>query len=282
MVSEAVRKLIELALTEDVGAGDITTNVLIAADKSGSAEIVAKQDLIVCGQAVAAEVFRALDSSMTYRAVVADSAKVTNGTVIATLKGSLRGLLTGERTALNFLQRLCGIATATAEIVLLVSRFGTKILDTRKTTPGWRELEKYAVKTGGGTNHRAGLYDAVLIKNNHIDACDGKIAVLVHIAREKNKPGTFIEVEVRNQNELHAALDAHPNGILLDNMSPTEIRESIKLIRERQKKPIICEASGGITAANIVSYAETGIDAISLGALTHSAQAVDISLRCHL
>jgi nicotinate-nucleotide pyrophosphorylase (carboxylating) len=270
--------LLRLAVEEDLGAGDITSCTLLPRALLGSAVIMAREELIVCGQAAAACVFHLIDETIVYTSRTADGVKVPSGEVIAEITGPLIGILSGERVALNFLQRLAGIATQTARIVERVTGYRVKVLDTRKTTPGWRALEKYAVRVGGGTNHRFGLWDAVLIKNNHIDALRGGISEAVEQCRKHLAPGVKVGVEVRNTNELTQALAASPDAILLDNMSPTAVSGAVRTVRERSAK-IEIEASGGIDADNIEAYAAAGVDSVSLGMLTHSVKAADIALR---
>ncbi|MFN8389330.1 MAG: carboxylating nicotinate-nucleotide diphosphorylase [Bdellovibrionota bacterium] len=280
MLSPISLKLIQLAIKEDVGSGDITTLALIPPDQRATARIIAKEALTVCGNKVAETVFHQLDSEVDYRTVVEDGEIVAAGGTVAELSGSLATLLQGERTALNFMQRLSGVATLTAAVVAEVSHTKAQILDTRKTTPGWRELEKYAVRCGGGTNHRLGLFDQVLIKNNHLDATGADAGTAVKIAREKVRPGVSIEVEVRNIDELTQAAKARPDLILFDNMSPPQLVSALIVLRTLDPlNEIKTEASGGITLDNVRQYAETGVDSISLGLLTHSARAVDLSLR---
>ena len=278
MNSQAVSALIDLALKEDVGTGDITSNSLISEALHAEAQIISREDIVVCGQAVAEEVFQRVDAGINYELLSQDGQRVSAGSAIASVKGPFRSILTAERTALNFLQHLTAISTNTAQIVQSVSHTGVRVLDTRKTTPGWRELEKYAVKTGGGTNHRHGLYDAVLIKNNHLDALGGDIGRAIRLAREKN-PRLKIEVEVRDERELRQALAAQPDAILLDNMSLEELRNSVAIAgKHADKDKLILEASGGINRDTVVAVAETGIDAVSMGSLTHSVRAVDLAL----
>ncbi len=280
MVGEITKQLIRLALEEDIGSGDITSEATISEQARGRAVIMAKERLVVCGQAVCAAVYRELSEEIRYESIAADGVRVNAGAVLSRVSGPLRLLLSGERVALNFLQRLCGIATLTADVVSRVEGSGVRILDTRKTTPGWRELEKYAVKTGGGVNHRRGLFDAVLIKNNHIDALGGDIARAVRCCREKVQAGIKVEVEVRNEAELGKAMEGRPDAILLDNISPEEIAQAVQLVRaQAHGADIELEASGGIDEQNVAIYARTGIDSISLGMLTHSVRASDIALR---
>lgn len=275
-------KLIELALIEDLGPsmltkGDITTAYTINPEAVGRAELVAKEELIVCGHSVAQAIFAKIDSSLTYTVLCPDGTRVPPGTTVATISGKHQSLLVGERLSLNFFQRLSGIATTTAKYVSIAGN-KVQLLDTRKTTPGLRQLEKYAVTVGGGFNHRIGLYDEVLIKNNHIDAAGGDVVRAIEQCRLHNAPGTVIEVEVRDMNELEQAVSAKPDIILLDNYSPEEIRVAIYFIRSKELG-IKIEASGGINENNLKAYAETGVDRISLGALTHSVKSMDLSMR---
>lgn len=273
------KSLIQLALIEDLGPGDITSKATIDPKLLGAAVIRAKESLVVCGQEVVSLVFSEIDSSICYEALKKDGARVDAGTVIGRVSGPVGSLLSAERTALNFFQRLSGVATVTAEVMVRVADLPVRILDTRKTTPGWRELEKYAVKTGGGTNHRFGLFDAVLIKNNHVDALGGDIGRAVRRCREDAPRGTKIEVEVRNSAELQAAFAERPDAMLLDNMPLAELAQCVSWVRAQDGgEKVELEASGGITMDNVRQYAASGVDAISLGFLTHSARAVDISL----
>ena len=279
------QRLITLALEEDIGSGDVTTELLVPSYKQGKARIIAKENLTVCGLTVAAAVFSHVDTELAFAPLVADGAKVSSGHEIATMAGSLKSILSGERTALNFLQRLSGISTQTSRLIGLVAHTGAKLLDTRKTTPGLRILEKYAVLVGGGTNHRHGLFDRVLIKNNHIDALQGDVSKAVTIAKSGRPEGMLVEVEVRSIDELKHAVEAAPDIIMFDNMSPEQLREALAVLHSLDPNSrdannrIISEASGGINESNLVSYAETGVQSISLGALTHSVRSVDLSLR---
>lgn len=270
-------ELIALALREDIGSGDITSEATIDVDRMGQAKIIAKEDFVVCGQFIADAVCRAVDEKLHYEAIVSDGTLVSSGSVIAQATGTLRGILTAERTLLNFLQRLSGVATRARSVVQLISHTKTKLLDTRKTTPGYRALEKYAVQIGGGVNHRHGLYDAFLVKNNHIDAVQGDIALAVHRCRELSGE-KLLEVEARNQKEFETLLALNVDRILLDNMTPEQVSLCVKQRDERGVR-VELEASGGITPQNARLYAETGVDFLSMGSLTHSARAVDISLR---
>lgn len=274
-------QLIELALREDIGTGDITSAATIPASIEAGANFVAKQRMIVCGHDVVREVFRRVDSTLGYWPVVEDGGRVENGAILGTVRGSYRSILSAERLALNFMQRLSGISTRTAALAATIAHTKAKLLDTRKTTPGMRQIEKYAVRVGGGWNHRIGLYDAVLIKNNHIDALQGDVRKAVEAARSFVGPDIKIEVEVRDMAELAAALEATPHAILLDNMNIEELKAAVRFVEETaaDRSAIELEASGGITGSNLVAVAETGVDSISMGALTHSVHAADISLR---
>ena len=275
-MSEALDKdvylpLVRSALAEDVGSGDVTTMSLIAQGSFASGVIVAKEPLVVAGVDLAIASFRELEKSIDFSVEVLDGQDGDFFQPIIRIHGPARALLTAERTALNFVQRLSGIATLTAKFVQQVSGTNTKILDTRKTIPGWRVLEKYAVACGGGTNHRFGLYDQVMIKDNHLVAVGGNIKKAVKCARE-NYPKLKIEVEADTVEQAKTAAEAGADIILLDNMSCEELIQSIELISGRSKT----EASGGITMDTVREIAETGVDYISIGALTHSAPAVDI------
>ena len=263
--------LVRSALAEDVGSGDVTTMSLIAQDSFASGVIVAKEPLVVAGVDLAIASFRELEESIDFSVEVLDGQDGDFFQPLIRIYGPARALLTAERTALNFVQRLSGIATLTAKLVQQVSGTNTKILDTRKTVPGWRVLEKYAVACGGGINHRFGLYDQVMIKDNHLVAVGGNIKKAVKCARE-NYPKLKIEVEADTVEQAKTAAEAGADIILLDNMSCEELIQSIELISGRSKT----EASGGITMDTVREIAETGVDYISIGALTHSAPAVDI------
>ena len=268
----AAKGLIEQALKEDVGPGDVTTRAVIPPGVRGKGAILVKAHGVICGLQVAAEVFRAVDERISFRPRVREGEPVQPGDVVAEVEGPLRGILTAERTALNFLARLSGIATLTARFVDAVAPYRAVILDTRKTTPGWRVLEKYAVRCGGGRNHRMGLYDMVLIKDNHIAAC-GSISEAVRRVRAAGV-GVPVEVEVKNLDELREALKLGVDRILLDNFSVEDIAEAVKIAEGR----VPLEASGGVTLDNVAAIAATGVDYISVGALTHSAPALDLSL----
>ncbi|MBU4233669.1 MAG: carboxylating nicotinate-nucleotide diphosphorylase [Desulfobacterales bacterium] len=267
-------RLIDLALEEDIGSGDVTTQALIPPELQGEAHIRAKAILVVAGLPVAARVFQKLDAKVVFAAAVDDGQEVAPGTVLARLTGPVASILTGERVALNFLQRLSGIATFTRAMAALVAGSNAVLVDTRKTTPGWRALEKYAVRLGGGHNHRLGLYDAVLIKNNHLTAV-GSIGEAVRQAIARAHPQLKIEVEVTDLEGLEEALHAGADRILLDNMDDATLRQAVELTGGRAW----LEASGGITKERLPKVAATGVNFISMGALTHSAPAVDIHLR---
>lgn len=270
----AIDDLIRMALREDIGSGDITTDYLVAPETRGRAAIVAKQDLIIAGLAVAESVFTCLDPQMAFTPRCADGDQVLDGGCVATVDGQLAALLKGERSALNFLQRLSGIATHTRAYVAAVAGTPVKLVDTRKTTPGWRVLEKYAVRVGGAHNHRMGLYDGVLIKDNHI-AVSGGIAAAVAKTRRAVSHLVKIEVEATTLEEVGQALDAGADVIMLDNMNLDQIRRAVGRIDRRA----LVEVSGGVTRDQLPALARTGVDLISIGALTHSAVAVDLSMR---
>jgi nicotinate-nucleotide pyrophosphorylase (carboxylating) len=274
MISPLIDRLIELALEEDLGPGDVTTQALIPPELQGEAHIRAKADLVVAGLQVAARVFHKLDGNLVFEAQLADGQEVAKGTVLARLTGPVTSILTGERVALNFLQRLSGIATLTRAMAAQVAGSPAVLVDTRKTTPGWRVLEKYAVRLGGGRNHRLGLYDGVLIKNNHLTAVGG-ISEAVARAKAKGHHLLKIEVEVTDLQGLEEALNAGADLILLDNMDDATLEKAVQLTRGRAR----LEASGSMTKERLPTVAATGVNLISMGALTHSAPAVDIHLR---
>jgi nicotinate-nucleotide pyrophosphorylase (carboxylating) len=259
------------ALAEDVGEGDVTTEATVAEEAVGSAELVLREPGVVCGLAIAEAVFRALDSDLRFEPLADEGAVVEAGTPVARVSGSVRAILTGERTALNFLARLSGIATLTRRYVDAVDGTGVAILDTRKTTPGLRALEKHAVSSGGGRNHRLGLDDGVLVKDNHLRAA-GSVAAA--IARVRAATPVPVEVECDTLDQVEEALDEGVEAILLDNMPLDDLRAAVALARGRAR----LEASGGVTLENVRAIAETGVDEISVGALTHSARSLDVSL----
>jgi len=268
-----IERIVRRALHEDIGLGDLTTQATVEAGVQARAELVAKEPFVLSGVLVAREVFRLLDPQTAFEALKQDGEQVRRGEVIAWLKGEAASLLQGERVALNLLQRMSGIATLTSRFVEAVSGTGATIVDTRKTTPGLRILEKYSVRMGGGRNHRTSLYDGVLIKENHIAAAGG-IATAVARARQRIPHLMKIEVETRDLGEVRQALEAGAEIILLDNMSPGELREAVALVGGRA----LTEASGGVNLDSVREIAETGVDLISVGALTHSFRAIDVSM----
>jgi nicotinate-nucleotide pyrophosphorylase (carboxylating) len=268
-----IHDLIEMALREDIGTGDITSESTIPDDVVAKAVIKSKDNGIVAGLDVVGEVFRTLDTSIDYKKLVLDGGRITNEQEIAIADGKARSLLTTERTVLNFLQRLSGIATTTSKYVKAISGYHAQIIDTRKTTPGWRALEKYAVRVGGGRNHRFGLYDAVLIKDNHI-AVAGSITKAVERARERIPHTMKIEVETETLDQVLEAIESKAEIIMLDNMSLEMMSEAVKLIAGKA----IIEASGGIRLDNVIDVAKTGVDLISIGALTNTVISLDISM----
>lgn len=265
------------ALNEDIGSGDITTSSVIPANHISSAVLIAKDNLLLAGVPFAERVFKLVNSDIKFRAVKKEGGRLRKGTVIAKVSGDTRSLLTAERTALNLLQRLSGIATLTGRFVDRVKGLKTKIVDTRKTAPGLRYFEKYAVRVGGGSNHRFGLFDSVLIKDNHIAAVGG-LSKAVKLARQKTHHLLKIEVEVKNVKELKEALSTGADVIMLDNMSLDNIKKAVSIIRSKNPS-IVIEASGSINLENVRSIAAAGVDIISIGAITHSAPAADISMK---
>jgi len=268
-----IDKLIELAIEEDIGVGDITTDAIISPNATGVGRVSAKQDLIVAGMIAAERVYEKIDSTLEWESVVEDGDRIEESGLIAKVSGSVASILKGERIVLNFLQHLSGIATFTNLFVQMIQNTSVKILDTRKTKPGYRELEKEAVKLGDGENHRMGLYDRYMIKDNHIEAA-GSITEAVRCVREHQKEGYLIEVETKGFGEIEEALEASVDIILLDNFSPRMISKAISIIGKKSK----IEVSGNITIDNIQDYALSGVDYISIGALTHSAPAADIHM----
>jgi len=269
----ALDELVRRALEEDIGPGDLTTMATVPEATRATGVFLCKDEGVVAGLFVCARVFALLDPAVRFAARVAEGASVKRGDVLAEVSGPARPLLTGERVALNFLRHLSGIATRTARMVALVKDYPVRIVDTRKTTPGLRALEKYAVRIGGGYNHRFGLYDGVLIKDNHIRAAGG-IRAAVRAARAVVPHTVKIEVEVEDLAGVEEALAAGADAILLDNMPPAMMREAVRLVAGRA----VLEASGGITEANVVEVAATGVDLVSVGALTHSVKALDVSM----
>jgi nicotinate-nucleotide pyrophosphorylase (carboxylating) len=269
-----IQDLISRALAEDVGSGDVTTEALVEPGRQAHARITQKQPGVIFGLDVGEAVFRRLDPAVEWRAVREEGRWLDDPPeTVAELEGDARALLTGERVALNFLQRLSGIATATALAVRELEGSGVEVLDTRKTTPGLRQLEKAAVAAGGGRNHRMGLYDAVLVKDNHI-AMAGGVGAATRLALERRPTGVPVEVECRSLDEVEEALEAGAERILLDNMTPAELAGAVAQIGGRAAT----EASGGITLQNLKQYGESGVNFVSMGSLTHSAPALDLSL----
>jgi nicotinate-nucleotide pyrophosphorylase (carboxylating) len=268
---QQVRELMQAAIEEDLGRGDVTTEATIAEHVISRARVIAKQEMVLAGMDVFAEVYAALDSAVHLKPSYNDGDLLSAGAVIAVLEGRARSLLAGERVALNFLQRLSGIATLTRQYVEAVRGYNVEIIDTRKTTPGWRLLEKYAVRVGGGKNHRHDLGDGVLIKDNHIVAAGG-IKQAVDMARRHSHHLLKIEVEVETLEQVEKALQAGAEVIMLDNMSPAMLAEGVKIIGRRA----VVEASGGVSLESVTAVARTGVDLISVGKLTHSAPAADI------
>lgn len=264
--------LIKRCLVEDIGTGDVTTNAIVSKDDKSSAVIESKEEGIVAGLFVAKRVFEILSPHIEFKALVEEGSKVKPKANIAEVRGDTRAILMGERLALNFLQRLSGIATKTFNLVQLIAMYPARIIDTRKTTPGLRMLEKYAVRVGGGHNHRFGLYDAVLIKDNHIKAA-GSILEAVNRVRRYNHL-MKIEVEVKDLEQLEEALSANVDIIMLDNMDIDLMKEAVSIVSGKA----LIEASGGISEENVLAVAKTGVDLISVGGLTHSAKALDMSL----
>ncbi|MBI3123930.1 MAG: carboxylating nicotinate-nucleotide diphosphorylase [Ignavibacteriales bacterium] len=272
-LSAEVKHLIQLALKEDIGKCDITSELIIPKNSVGTASIIAKESGIICGLQIANQICKTVDKKLSFAALSKDGDRVAASQKIATINGPLKSLLTAERTILNFLQRMSGIASETNKYAAALRRTNTKLLDTRKTVPGHRVLDKYAVKVGGGVNHRIGLFDMILIKENHIAAA-GSITEAVKRA-SLNKPKNMkVEVEVTNLKEVEETLTQNVDIIMLDNMTTSQIKKSLHVIKGKCKT----EASGGITLKNIRQIAKTGVDYISVGAITHSVKALDIAM----
>lgn len=277
LVSPQIERLIRDALDEDIGAGDLATMATITANSEGKGLFRAKKDGVVAGLVLLERIFYFIDPKVEVRLLVRDGSAVSPGMVVAEAVGPVRALLLAERTALNFLQRLSGNATLTRQYVDAVRDFPCKVLDTRKTTPGLRTLEKYAVRMGGGMNHRIGLYDAALVKDNHIEAT-GSIAEAVKAVRRHAPFMAKVEVEASSLKQVEEAIEARADVIMLDNMTLAQMAEAVKLVNKRAW----VEASGGITLDTIRQVAETGVDFISSGALTHSAPVVDFNMKITL
>ena len=273
LTHDHIDELLHRALAEDIGAGDVTTQALVPAHQLGVAGARAKQAGVLAGSAIAARVFSLLDGAVDATSLLADGELLTPGTTFLQVEGSLQAILTGERVALNILRHLSGIATLTRAFVQAVEGTNARIIDTRKTTPGLRLFEKYAVRVGGGHNHRIGLFDGVLIKDNHIAAC-GSVTAAVERARTSVHHLLKIQIEAESLEQVAEALEAGVDGILLDDMSPEMMATAVEMAQGRA----FTEASGGITLESVRDAARTGVDLISVGMLTHSAAALDISL----
>lgn len=271
--------LLDLALAEDIGPGDLTSALVIDANREGRARIEARAAMVVCGLAIVHEVFARVDASLEIEACagVSDGTRVDAGRVLLRIAGHYASILAAERTALNFLGRLCGIATQTRGLVDCVAGLHVDLVDTRKTTPGWRVLEKYAVAVGGGVNHRAGLFDAVLVKDNHIAAA-GSLEAAVERAFAKAPDGVTVQIEVESEAMADRAVELGCRFLLLDNLDPNSIRRIVK----QHAPAVLLEASGGIGPSNLREYAETGVARISMGALTHSVVSTDVALEIDL
>ena len=270
----SLQHLIDLGLAEDIGSGDITTDSLVDPEITGFGDIVAKEDLVLAAVDVARRVFQTLDEAAVFTPDFQDGDRVAAGARVLRVEGRLRALLKGERTALNFLQRLSGIATQVRSFAEALEGRSVRLVNTRKTAPGWRVLEKDAVRMGGAYNHRMGLYDGVLIKDNHIAVCGG-IREAVNRARKGASHLVKIEVEVTDLAGVREALNAGADVIMLDNMDDGSIREAVGMVQDRA----LVEVSGGVTRADLIRLADLGVDIISSGALTHSARSVDLSMR---
>ncbi|MFH1853943.1 MAG: carboxylating nicotinate-nucleotide diphosphorylase [Candidatus Omnitrophota bacterium] len=288
LIKEKVLSVIMSALNEDVGSGDVTTALIFEKDFNAQAEIITKDDTIIAGTDIVRWIFDAVDERIKVIALCKDGDRIKKGKKVIHLKGPIRGILSGERTALNFLSRLSGVATLTSEFVKRIKGTNVKILDTRKTMPGLRILEKYAVAAGGGYNHRMGLWDEVLIKDNHLEGLKLDVensrlkAIIDSVTAGKKRGHQNIEIEVINLKEFKAALEAGADIIMLDNMKIGDIKKAVKLKTardKRQAREVLLEASGGVNLDNVRSIAKTGVDRISIGALTHSAPSIDFSLR---
>jgi nicotinate-nucleotide pyrophosphorylase (carboxylating) len=277
MTSEMILRGVEQALAEDIGTGDVTTLATVPESSSVRATMAAREPLVICGMALVKAVFEKLSSAVKIQTCAADRQVLSHGQPLLRIAGPAQPILTGERVALNFVQRLSGIATLTAQYVAAVRHTRARILDTRKTTPGWRSLEKYAVTCGGGQNHRQGLYDQILIKDNHLaalrSAAPNPVAAAVRQARA-HYPQLKIEVEADTLEQVKQALEAKADIILLDNMTLDQLRAAVQWVGDRA----LTEASGGVNLSTVTAIAETGVNYISVGALTHSARAVDIAL----
>jgi nicotinate-nucleotide pyrophosphorylase (carboxylating) len=286
MLNDDMKSFITYSLTEDLGSGDVTSESSVPQDLKEKGYILAKESGVIAGVEVAREVFSQIDSNLTFKSSVKDGTRVKYGDVVVELQGSARSILSGERLALNFMQRMSGIATRTAEIVSILEGTNTKVLDTRKTTPGLRGFEKWAVCLGGGVNHRMGLYDMILLKDNHVDYAGGMTEALKKVSEyQKNRddalPVLPLVIETRSFQEIEDAIAASQKGeilierILLDNFGPDKVGEAV----ERYGHLVTLEASGGITPDNVNGYGETGVDFVSMGYMTHSVKSLDLSLK---
>jgi len=265
--------LVELALTEDIGPGDATTRAVIEPGREGGAVIEAREPLVVCGLTVAAEVFEQIDPDVSFHPLASDGERAGPSDAIAEIHGDLASLMAGERTALNFLMRMSGVATLTRRFVEAVAGTGARIVDTRKTLPGWRSLDKYAAAVGGATNHRVGLFDGILLKDNHIAAAGG-LEPAIKAALASAPDNLRIQVEVESESDAKLAVDAGIDFLLLDNCTPDELAAIVASLDGRA----LLEASGGITLDNVRAIAESGVQRISVGGLTHSAVGVDVAM----
>ncbi len=286
---DKISDIVQSAIKEDIGKGDITSEIFIPKDSESEGIFIAKEDSIIAGLPVAKYVFSQIDKNLVFTSNIEEGSRVSKDTTIANVKGSTLSILSAERLVLNFLQRLSGIATLTNRFVERVKGYKTQIMDTRKTTPGWRYLERYAVRVGGGVNHRMGLYDQILIKDNHLKIMgvnrekNGSFTKLIRKARSQIDNGVLIEVEIEDLNYVNDALDAGVDIIMFDNMELAEISTALDVVNECEKKAkssktVLTEVSGNITLENVKAYAQTGVDRLSVGAITHSATSLDISL----
>lgn len=276
-VDSSVLRLIQFALHEDIGVGDITSDLCISLTEQSSARFILKEAGVICGLPILPIVFRQLSDHIDVELLVEEGSHCVPGTVVATVSGPSHALLSGERTALNFIQRMSGVASKTRSYVERIAGTRSYILDTRKTIPGWRLLDKYATLVGGALNHRFGLYDMVMIKDNHITACGGIQQAVERVVREiRSHKAMRIEVEAQNLDQVQQILDCSGvHRVMFDNFTPEQVAQGVKLVAQRLET----EASGGITYANVRDYALTGVDYISVGAITHSAVALDISMK---
>ena len=288
IADKKILPLVKIALKEDIGQGDITTKLILPGKRTVKAVIVAKEKGVVCGLDVARLVFKTVDKKIRFRATTAEGKKVKAGRILARLEGEARSILKAERVALNFLGRLSGIATLTNNFVRRVAPYRVKIMDTRKTTPGLRMLEKYAVRCAGGFNHRMGLWDQILIKDNHLSVISHKLQVislkdLVRKIKKKSPKGVKIEIEVKNLRQFKQALETRPDIIMLDNFTLKNIRKAVKIRNEsrtaNRELPKL-EISGGVNLNNVRGIAACGAEMISVGELTHSAKVLDVALNC--